>query len=383
MIRDSRRIENSRKRKKWIPWRATDLESLMYPNFFIGLVYGCYPYKFESNKYVFSGTRFVYCTFVMINCMCFIFVEIYKINAEDVNNYYLTGKIHSYLFLLSGGCTIVAMYVLSRSRLRLLQSLSEMSRMLSPKDFNDLAKFIHTTDIFSFLVLVVHLPNCFEKDHIMQHLVVFYITQVSLSLDMFYMNCVCILKACFRKLRKNLEQLKETPRNDQWFTKTPWREKSQFNGQRSILSVMRLKRFEEEHLRISNVVQLLNKTFLVHIATLTIMTFVNDTFNLYFYLIWFNGGEFLYASGQFWYTKFLPSVIYQMAKFSIIIWACQTAKTEVLKIDMTVHDVLSSTTDASLKHELMLFALQLLHRENTFSARVVTMNATLLMEEAL
>ncbi|XP_043259891.1 uncharacterized protein LOC122401676 [Colletes gigas] len=197
---------------------------------------------------------------------------------------------------------------------------------------------------------------------------------------MLYMNCVCVLKACFRKVNENLEQIDKSLTKDIDYTETQWVEKSPRDVQRNTMLLMKVKSLEEKHLRLSDVVQLLNKTFLIHIITLSILTFVNVTFNLYYYILWINNGLPSDLAKQIWYFQFLTSVFYFMIKFMMSIWACETAKNQALAIGITVHNALSNANDTLVQHELTLFSLQILQQDNTFSARVVTMNAALLMQ---
>ncbi|XP_076631382.1 uncharacterized protein LOC143346792 [Colletes latitarsis] len=197
---------------------------------------------------------------------------------------------------------------------------------------------------------------------------------------MLYMNCVCVLKACFRKVNENLEQIDKSLTKDIDYTETQRVEKSPRDVQKNTMLLMKVKMLEEKHLRLSDVVQLLNKTFLIHIIVLTIATFVTVTFNLYFYILWINNGLTLDLARQIWYLPFLTSVFYFMVKFMMLIWACETAKNQALTIGATVHDALSNANDTLVQHELTLFSLQILQRDNTFSARVVTMNAALLTQ---
>ncbi|XP_011691280.1 PREDICTED: putative gustatory receptor 28b [Wasmannia auropunctata] len=60
------------------------------------------------------------------------------------------------------------------------------------------------------------------------------------------------------------------------------------------------------------------------------------------------------------------------------VWACETGKIQAIKINTTVHDVLNSTSNGKIKKELYLFSLQIMYRDNTFSAENFTVDATLL-----
>ncbi|XP_076679193.1 uncharacterized protein LOC143374713 [Andrena cerasifolii] len=376
------KIEDLKGSKSWRPFRATDFESLMYPNFLISLVFGCFPYKCESSSYVFSRARFIYSTLVIVVYVALLASTVYQINFSTLYDNHIPKIIHSNLsFVLNGGI-ILLMHLTSRSRLRVLQDLYETSQILSPEDYNYFAKILHTKDIFGFLILVFHTPRFFQQNvhSAILHITVLYITMVTFSLDMFYVNCVCILKACFKKINENLLELKQLFANDKLDLETPLAEKFLYRGERNPLLLMKLKHFEERHLHISDVVQSLNKTFLVRIILLSVSTFTSVTFNLYFYILWVNRGDRNSTEGQFGYRAYLSPAFYYMIKFSLMIWTCETATNQALEIGTTLHDVHSCATDKVVKRELKLFSLQVLHRDNTFSAKAVTMNASLLAQ---
>ncbi|XP_043259892.1 uncharacterized protein LOC122401677 [Colletes gigas] len=384
MIKKLEKIESFNGRKTWKLFHATDFDSLMYPNFCISLALGLFPYKWESTRYVLSRKRFV-CSVatipILVGLMLFL---LYEMNFGNLSYSALTSKIDTNFVLIFYVMATVVMQCCSLSRLHVIKNLLEASQILSPKDFNDLAKLFHTKDILGFLFLAIHLPNCFKGNAYVtaRHLTFLYLMIVNFLLDMSYMNCVCVLKACFKKVNECLEQLNKSSTNDVSVSEIPWVEKAPGNKHRNTLLLTKLKSLLEKHLQISDVVQLLNNTFLVKIVTLVITTFIIVTFNSYFVILRMYRSFGQHLQPQFWYIQFLSSILYEMSKFMMLIWACETAKNEALKIGTTVHDARSNTTDTLMKHELELFPLQVLQRDNTFSARAVTMNAALLTQIA-
>ena len=350
------KIENLKGSKSWRPLRATDFESLMYPNYLMSLAFGCFPYKRESSAYVFSRARFIYSTLVVVVYVALLASTVYEVNFSRLHDNHIPKILDSNLFFALNGSVVVLMHLTSRSRLGVLQDLYETSQILSPEDFNYFAKILHAKDIIGYLFLVAHTPLFFQQDiHItIRHITVFYIIMVAFSLDMFYVNCVCILKACFKKINENLLELKQPFINDKLDLETPRTENILYRGERNPLLLMKLKHFEERHLHISDVVLSLNKTFLVRNILLSVTTFIVVTFNLYFYILWANGGKPNSLEDQFWYRPYLSPVIYFMIKFSLMIWACETATNQALEIGTTLHDVLSCTTDKLVKREVVI-----------------------------
>ncbi|XP_053979055.1 uncharacterized protein LOC128876597 [Hylaeus volcanicus] len=382
MITNFGKIEHLNRRQTWRPLHASDFESLMYPNFCISFILGLFPYKYESSRYVISRARFLWCTFTVLVLVAFVSITLYQINFGTLMHLHAPGAIHGNVHVFLGGGTIVVSYILTKRRLRVLRNLVRTSQILTPKEFNDLAKLFHTKDILGFLFLVVHFPNCFKETtyDTARQFSVLYIVLTTLSLDMFYMNCVCILRACFGKINEGLRQLNAPTTNNEFNAET--RKKALRNEQKSTLLLTRLKNLEETHLRTSDAVRLINQTFFIHTAILTTITFSVVTFNLYFFYLWVNGVSTVEVATNFWYLKFLSSVFFYTIKFTMLVWACETTKNQAVEIGATIHDALSSTTDALVKHELQLFSFQVLHQDNTFSARIVTLNAALLTQMA-
>ncbi|XP_015433595.1 PREDICTED: uncharacterized protein LOC107189550 [Dufourea novaeangliae] len=308
--------------------------------------------------------------------LSFLAVDIYTTNFLATSET-TSETIQANLFLLFDGFVILMMYALSYTRFILLQKLTAVTRVLSQEDFNDMAKLFHTKDIFGIVLLLVHIPNCYKGITLstLQCMTTLYIVMVHYALDMFYMNCVCLLRACFKRINEDLNELNKPLVN----LHSSASRVEQKHG-KSLLLLMKLKHLEDLHLQISDVVEILNKTFLARIVVMTVSTFTVVTFNVYFYLLWSGGGFASSLGQQFWYIRYVSAALYYLLKFSLVIWACQTATNQAKEIGTTIHDVLSKCTDGTLKRELRLFSLQVLHRDNTFSARAVIMNTKLLAQ---
>ncbi|XP_046144641.1 uncharacterized protein LOC123988466 [Osmia bicornis bicornis] len=141
---------------------------------------------------------------------------------------------------------------------------------------------------------------------------------------------------------------------------------------------MKLKNLEGKLLQVTDILQLLNKIFTPQLVATTVTTFTIVTFNLYFCLVWVSGTEIGWKNLHFWHWPNIPAIVYYFLKFATMIWVCETATNKAKEIRTTLHDALSGATDLSVKRELELFSLQLLHCDTTFSAKIFDMNASLL-----
>lgn len=173
-----------------------------------------------------------------------------------------------------------------------------------------------------------------------------YITEVNFVMDMFYFNCVYILRACFKKLDQRIRELKETQFNEDLLPRTfiP-------REQNNALLLMKIKDLEEKHMEISDVVQSVNNVFMIRIITLALMTFIEVSFDIYFKIINAYGSEI--RNKKFWYVQDLGPASFSFFKFCMIIWTCEKAVMEANKIKMTLYEVFSDTTDPMIKHEVI------------------------------
>ncbi|XP_076749468.1 uncharacterized protein LOC143422588 [Xylocopa sonorina] len=372
MFKQTVKCEKVEKHKTWKLLSATDFNSLMYPCLFMSWLLGLFPYKCDSPTYKFSKVRFIFSTFAIFIYGVSLFALIYQVNFSTLISYDIPSAISNNLFLLLDGSIIVVMYILTGARVTVIRNLSKISSILSSEDFNDLAKIIHVKNLIGFLFLIVHLPNCF-KDNILltlRNIDCLYMLITNFTVDMFYMDCVCILKACFKRMDECLRQLKSQIDSESWAQSLAHRE------QKNLLLLIKLKNFEEKYLEISDVVQLLNNTFLIRNIIITASTFTVVTFNLYFLILYSNIN--VLVNIKFWYFEFSSPAAVYLFKFSLIIWACETATNQGRSIKTTVHDVFSEAIDPVTKREVELLSLQILHRNNTFTAKAIEMNVSLL-----
>ncbi|XP_034178806.2 uncharacterized protein LOC117603582 [Osmia lignaria lignaria] len=366
------KITELKENKKWKLFHATDLVSLMYPCYFIASIFGIFPFKCVSSGYTFSRIRVIYSMIVLVMFLIAIFYVGYEINTASSVYNTLTKKMDQIFYLITAGSTVLLTYVQCKAILRFLQELTEASSMVAPKDFNDMAKFVHSKDIFVFLFLLSHVFNCVKSGNTfmtVRNFTTLFMVSVNFIMDMFYINSVCILKACFMKFIEELDKFQKP------VTKTFLRHK-----QRTPSLLMKLKNLEAKYLQVTDILQLLNKIFITQLVVTAVTTFTIVTFNLYFNLLWVHGGESGQKYLQFWYWPYISSALYHFLKFVTMIWACETATNKAGQIRTTLHDALSEATDLSVKRELELFSLQLLHCDTTFSAKMIDMNSSLLAE---
>ncbi|XP_012535224.3 uncharacterized protein LOC105836018 isoform X2 [Monomorium pharaonis] len=354
-------------RKKWL-FHATDFQTLMYPCFTICRILGVFPYKISNSIFV-ASKLYYYLSIAIISTIYVLELE----NFYDVNVFtkikfeVVTLSLHDNCFIILTNFMIIVTFVFSNYRMRLLQTIMEISVRLSPQSYQKLSRFIHTKDIFGFLYLISVLSLYINAHGIQILHLIFAVHKVLLvsQIDMLYINCVCILKYCFKEIDNNLLCIKKlvidgnlhAPRTIYYKQKNPF-------------LIIKLKTMKEQHLIISNTVKMLNVIFSLHLILTITFTFITIIFGLYFHLLrWHNGLEINKD------CIFVISIVYHITKMILLVWICETGKNQAQNISTTIHDVLNNTKNKQIKDELQLFSLQILHLDNTFSAKGFNVDA--------
>ncbi|KYN03758.1 hypothetical protein ALC62_05455 [Cyphomyrmex costatus] len=368
---------SKRKGKIWQLFCATDFESLMYPCFTFCLILGIFPYKINAStikscKLYYILSTIIFCAFCVDEI-----ISIYDINnSKNIAFKSVPRILQLNCFHIFGGFIVIGTFLLSGPRMRLLQTILNLSLRLSPETYKNISKLIHAKDIFGFFFLIIqasiYFPNM--QDSVFRLVVVEYIILLVFQMDMLYMNCVCVLKACFKQINDNLVNLRRFVAHPKpYFLREIY--------QRHLFLLMELKALEKQHLTISDAVQMLTTTFSLQLLCTIILTFIQITFSLYFYLIRIQGG--MSASNlenQVYYKSFITAVTYYIIKTVLLVWSCETNKNQAMEIGVTIRNMFNNISDKEIKYELQLFSLQLMHRdrENIFSAKGFIVDATLL-----
>ncbi|XP_018351438.1 PREDICTED: putative gustatory receptor 28b [Trachymyrmex septentrionalis] len=180
-----------------------------------------------------------------------------------------------------------------------------------------------------------------------------------------------VYSACFKKINNDLENLitkYDQPHLVRWF----------YHKQKNSFLLKELKALKKQHLKISESVQMLNIIFSPQLLATIIFIIIIITFELYFNMIDWRNGLSISWIRQISHRNVMPYVVFYAVKIALIVWVCEAGKNQAIKISTIVHDLLNNTNDEQIKHELQLFSLQIMHRDNTFSAKCLSLDATLL-----
>ncbi|KYN32902.1 hypothetical protein ALC56_12718 [Trachymyrmex septentrionalis] len=363
-------IESKKEEKRWL-FYATDFQSLMYPCFILCRIFGIFPYKINTSSLKTSKSYNIPSTLIMCFFCFYSLIIIYMGNIYGYFHDNVRKSIANNSFYIFGSFIMIVTLVLSSPRIRLLQIIHQISSRLSPESYQQSSMLIHAKDIFGFSFILIQSALCYDPNFpIVNYLSTIYMILLVFVMDMLYINCVCVLKACFKKINDDLANLLITNNKSHsvmWI----------YHEQRDHLLLIELNDLKKRHLMVSDTVQRLNIIFSPQLLATIALSFMEITFELYFNMVKWKNGLYINLAKQIHHTYILTYVIYYFVKIALIAWACETGKNQAIKISTTVHDVLNNINDKQIKHELHLFSLQLMHCDNTFSAKGLSLNATL------
>ncbi|XP_012063692.1 PREDICTED: uncharacterized protein LOC105627022 [Atta cephalotes] len=293
--------------------------------------------------------------------------SISNVQIKDELNLFSLQILHCDITFSAKGLTIDA-------TLLTVMTISDISLRLPQKSYQKLSKLIHAKDIFGFFFhfwLALTLCFSYNDKNVFGLFDVFrvFVNLLGFQIDMLYVNCVCVLKACFKEINNNLENLRELMVNNL---------RQIYHEQRHPFLLIKLKALKKQHLMISDTVQMLNMIFSLHLLATIALSFKQIIFYMYSNVIQWQNGKILLNQDEIDNAYFISLLIYFFTRLTLIVWACETGKNEAIKIGTIIHDVLNGINDVQIKDELNLFSLQILHCDNTFSAKGLTVDATLL-----
>jgi len=332
--------------RKWWLFHATDFQSLMYPCFTFCRILGVFPYKidalfFETSKPYYILSIIIMC--VLCFCVPIMIMNVFEWFHQDVRRII---EINS-CYIIDSFVTIYT-FVSNGPRMRLLRTILKISSILSSELYQKQSMLIHTKDIFGFFFLLVQqlLYHYYTQFSIMLNILSLYIDLLTFQMDMLYINCVCVLKTCFKKINDDLANLLITNNESH----------SIYHQQRNFLLLMKLNTLKKRHLMASDIVQRLNIIFSPQILATIVVSFNELTFELFFNTVEWQNGLSINLTKQI-YTQVdifnKVYVMYKCAKLVLIVWACETGKNQAIKISTTIHDVLNNTTNEQIKYEVL------------------------------
>jgi hypothetical protein len=338
-----KQIKNRKKTRRWWLFNATDFQLLMYPCFTFCRILGIFPYKISASSYEISKPRYFLSIIVMcISCFLSLIMII------DISRWYgdLNERRNIEIICLTilNNIMIVVTFVLSGPRMRLLQTILKISSRLPSEMYRKQSMLIHSKDIFGFLYLLIYAMCSYYyiQISVVLNVCFFYNTLLAYEMDMLYINCVCVLKICFKRINDDLANLLINDKSHiiKWI-----------NQEHRNLLLMELKALKKQHLMVSDTVKKLNIIFSPHLLATTAFNFIFIAFEMYFKFV------HLHNELSSWTNQIhrisIPYIVCLTIKITLITWACETGKNQAKEISTTIHDVLNSTNDEKIKNEVL------------------------------
>jgi len=255
-----------------------------------------------------------------------------------------------YLF---GNFIIVITFILSGPRMRLLQIILKISSRLPSKSYEKLSRLIHAKDIIGpFYLLGIMCCTCYICSCTNLHMDVLfqlYISLVIFQMDMMYMNCVCVLKACFKRINDNLVHMQEFMANHNSYGSRL------ISMQKNSFVILELKALKKQHLTISDTVQMLNTIFSLQLLATIVLIFFEATIYIYYFIL--NYIYLIFSKSPIinvlFHMSFYSRMAYNFIKIALVVWACETGKNQVLQISTSIHDTFNSIIDEQIRDEVV------------------------------
>lgn len=344
-------FRDKRKGKIWRLFHATDFESLMYPCFTFCRILGIFPYKINASTFKTSKPGYILSAFTICVLCVYNLINLYDINiSKNIIYKTLPRILKRNCFFMVGGFIMIVTFVLNGPRMRLLQTVLKISSRLPPESYQKLSRLIHIKDIFGFFFIIEQAFIYSPEMHfsVFRKILILYIILLEFQISMLYINCVCVLKTCFKQINDKLSNLREIITNDESYLL-----RRIYSSQRNLFLLKELKALKKQHLAINDTVQMLKIIFSLHLFATTVMTFTQITFNLYIYLRRTRGDQLMSSfETQIYYKFMITSITYYFAKIGLIVWACESGKNQAMEISTTVYDVFNSTNDKQIKYEV-------------------------------
>ncbi|CAD1480514.1 unnamed protein product, partial [Heterotrigona itama] len=306
---------------------------------FLNRLVGFLPFRVESSRFVYSKLYFVFSTISVIIYLASVLCSVYTINfineSKDISI-----TLHFNFLILFGPTIFIAAYVKSRSVIQAINRVSNVSYVLSPGIFREIAKIIFVKDVLLSTPLLIFFPRIFFEQYIL-HFVFWYTFVGPFMLIILYTNNVYVLNACFKHINDSLAKVKEVLVNDE-----PHLLRRVYHMQRNPMLLTKLRTLKKQHLEMSEVVQLLNHSFSTQIELVLSLYFVDVTFNIYKYVALYSGTLKMES-----FLSVLCYAILYTAHIIVIVSFIEITKSQIKKIGTNIHQVLVHTFDEQVTTE--------------------------------
>lgn len=336
-------------------FNATDFQSLMYLCFIFCRMLGIFPYKINNSTFTASKPHYIL-SIVIVCVSCVLYLQLIHdiiILKIDFKNGFR--NVEYIIYFTLAGFMVISTHVLNGPRMRLLQTILEISSKLSLESYQKMSKFIHVKDIlgiiFKMIQVYIYISKIQSEENckiVMNIIFILYCNLLVYQINMLYINCVYILKACFKSINDNLAHVQKLMINHVK-PSVPnlicFMERNQF-------LLIGLKTLKKQHLMTSDTVKMLNIIFSVQLLITIVTISCHITSQVYFNVIqWQDAMLFNQKSRDI----LLIFLIHHIILITLLVWVCETGKNQAQEIRITVHDLLNSTNDEQIKNEVIMY----------------------------
>ena len=316
--------------------------SLISPGASINRLMGFLPYKLESSKLVYSKSYFVFSTISMIIYSICVILSLFQVNFSSVQLPTLANKLHITLVFLCGPVIFISAYAKNQSMIRVIDGISNVSRVLSSETWHKVATRIVIKDILILTPYMCYVPvTIFYVNFIFGYICWYTFLGVNALISL-YTNNVYVLNACFKHINDSLVQVKEILVNDE-----PHLLRRVYHMQNNPILLTKLRALKKQHLEMSEIVQLLNNTCSMQIEAMLTIMFIDITFNMYNYLSMRKEmGEVKSL------TLTLGFAIYYIVHVIITVAIVEITRDQMQKTGCDVHRILVHTFDEQVTTEV-------------------------------
>ncbi|KAL7302222.1 hypothetical protein TKK_0004897 [Trichogramma kaykai] len=356
-------------------WKIENFADVMKPSLFICRLYGLLPYRMENEKITRSRLINIYCIAFTTLYLIFSMLNLYILNASSYVKRISTWMLQSNCFYALANFIIVSNAAFGSQVITILRTLEKVTRKLPKSELDKVAKWIRIKDLIVYALLIVHAPALFSGDiyNWIAKVIASYATTAIYLLDLQYSSYVYILGSCFKFINAELARLK-----DKAFTEKAHLLRRVYHRRFNPTLFVKLRHLKQWHYKLNEAIRKINLTFSLQIISTLILTFTELTFGLYFNIYDMRHKNVRSLNNEVWYCYYYTLVVYYTLKLFLLTLTCQFTNDENDKSHIIINEILINTDDKLFKEELYLFSLQLLHTNNTFIAKGVKIDATLL-----
>lgn len=331
--------------KKWGVTDENDFSTLIQSSTFVCQVLGLISCLKVNGKIQKSKALSAYCIIVTSIYINTSLILLYMIYIKST----CTWMLQDYCFYILVNFLLITNCVFGNSIVKIYQIFTKITTKLPTEKLKKTKKWIQTKDLIVYSLLFVHTSKIFSGDllFVVWKITGTFSTASIFLLDLQYNNCVFILGTCFKHINEELKKLH----------KKAIAERSNLlrrvnHSRLNPLLFIKLQFLKQWHYELNELIRKLNSTFSLQLTASVIITFIELTFGLYFYILDKRHKSTKNLDKEYWYFYYYTVVIYFSSKLLLLALTCEFTNTENLKTRCIINEILIHTDDKFFKEEV-------------------------------